>query len=467
MIVAGILALLVSSAAPDTAARAILDTAIARMGGLAALTAVDRMRLEVMTEWQRTDFATDRPPVILSYELSTELRDYTIPAWRYSRRFFSPNGTSGVVDLVADSVAAMELNGRWRPQNVAYVDERDEVFTFAPERVLALAHQAADARALPDTLIDGTRYARVTATVGKFRPTLHFRRTDGLLARASFRAAQPSDFGLAPWGVMDVSITYSLWRKIPSSSLVLPMQLDVARVGRPYKRMTTISLAVNPSIPAESLTVNDSLRAAFLAASRKPMFDLPMDSARIVDGGFALFGAPGTPTGAVKVGGRWLLVEAGTAPLSIERSVAFLHRADSSAAIAGALITAPTGAGGVAWLARERMSTWVTSSARPFAAAALRGWSAPTTSIRPLTQNAWIRVGTDSVRVETIDLPDFPGASLVYVPALRWAYAFPAGPVQLDYIRDRVRQRGWRVDRIGSVRNFIGTPVTAASTANR
>ena len=466
MLVAGIVALL-ASVAPDPAARAILDTAIARMGGLAALTAIERMRLEVMTEWQRTAFETDRPPVILSYELSTELRDYTIPAWRYSRRFFSPNGTSGVVDLVSDSVAAMEMNGRWRPQNVAYVDERDEVFTFAPERVLALARRAADARALSDTLIDGVRYARVTATVGKFRPTLHFRRSDGLLARASFRAAQPNDFGLAPWGAMDVGITYSRWQKISSLSLVLPMQLDVTRVGRPYKRMTTISVAVNPSIPAESLVVADSLRAAFLAGSRKPMFDLPMDSARIVDSSFALFGAGGTPTGAVKVGGRWLLIEAGTAPLSIERSVAFLRRGDPSASIAGALITAPTGGGGVAWLARERMTTWVTTAARPFAAAALRGWSAPTSSVRQVAASAWIRVGTDSVRVEPIDLPDFPETSLVYVPSLRWAYAFPAGPVQMDYVIDRVRQRGWRVDRIGSVRNFVGTQITRTSAANR
>jgi hypothetical protein len=466
MLVAGIVALFLS-AAPDPAARAILDTATARMGGLAALTAVDRMRLEVMTEWQRTDFETRRPPMILSYELSTELRDYTIPAWRYSRRFFSPNGTSGVVDLVSDSVAAMEMNGRWRPQNIAYVDERDEVFTFAPERVLVLAHAAADARALRDTLIDGVRYARVTATIGTFRPTLHFRRSDGMLAFASFRAAQPNDFGLAPWGAMEVSITYSRWQKIAGSSLVLPMQLDVTRVGRPYKRMTTISVAVNPSIPAESLVVADSLRAAFLAASRKPMFDLPMDSARIVDGSFAVFGTPGAPTGALKVGGRWLFVEAGTAPLSIERGAAFLRRAASDAAIGGALITAPTGAGGVAWLSRERLTTWVTPSARPFTDAALRGWSAPTSNVRPLTRDGWIRVGTDSVWVETIDLPDFPGTSLVYVPALRWAYAFPAGPVQMDYIVSRVRQRGWSVDRIGSVRNFVGTPVTPASAANR
>ena len=37
----------------------------------------------------------------------------------------------------------------------------------------------------------------------------------------------------------------------------------------------------------------------------------------------------------------------------------------------------------------------------------------------------------------------------------------------VDYILSRVRQRGWSVDRIGSVRNFVGTPVTPASAANR
>ena len=69
--------------------------------------------------------------------------------------------------------------------------------------------------------------------------------------------------------------------------------------------------------------------------------------------------------------------------------------------------------------------------------------------------------------MESIDLPDFPGSSLVYVPSVRWVYAYPAGPVQMDYIIARVRQRGWRVDRIGSVRNFVGTPVTPASAATR
>ncbi|HEY7234457.1 MAG TPA: hypothetical protein VH539_09935 [Gemmatimonadaceae bacterium] len=468
MLLAGAFALLLRGPAPvDPSAQAILDTALAHMGGATALGAVERMRLEVMTEWQRVEFAPRRAPVILSYELSTELRDYTIPAWRYSRRFYSPNGTAEVIDLVTDSVAATAMNGRWRPQNIAYVDERDEVFTFAPERVVRLARDAADARTLADTAIGGERYARVVATIGKFMPTLYFRRSDGLPAFARFRAGQPNDFGLAPWGAMDVEIAYSRWQKIAAAGILLPMQIDVSRVGRPYKRMTTISVQVNPTIPADSLGIPDSLRTAFLATARRPMFDLPMDSARIAETGFAVFGTPGAPGGAVKIGGRWVMIEAGTAPLSIERSAAFLHRVEPTTTLGGALITAPTGAGGVAWLAKKSVTTWVTAGATPFAEAALRGWGEKGSALQSVKGDRWLRVGSDSLRVETIDLPDYPGTAVVYVPALRWAYAWPAGPAQMDYVIAHARRRGWTVDRIGSVRDFIGVPVAAARAASR
>lgn len=449
---------------PDPKARAIVDTALAHMGGLSAIAAVERVQLQVMTEWQRTDFSAQRAPVILSFELSTELRDYRTPAWRYSRRFYSPNGTSEVIDLVVDSVAAIGMNGRWRPQNIAYVDERDEVFTFAPERLVRLMREAADARAPADTTMDGVRYARVAATIGRFRPTVYFRRSDGLPALARFRTGQPNDFGLAPWGVMDVQIAYSRWQKIAGAGVVLPMQLDVSRVGRPYKRMTTISAKINPVIPADSFAIADSLRGAFLATARRPMFDLPMDSARIVDGSFALFGAPGTPTGAVKVGGHWLMIEAGTAPLTIERSAAFLHQVDARTPFDVALVTAPTGAGGIAWLARQQLTTWVTDAAVPFAQGALRGWQVGARP-RAVQNDRWLRIGTDSVRIETIDLPDYPRTAVLYVPSLRWAYAWPAGPVQMDYIVAHARRRGWQLDRIASVRSFPGSAIAAASAA--
>ena len=461
-LLAGTLALL-SAPAPDSAARAVLDTSLARMGGLAALSAVERVELQVMTEWQRTTFDARPAPTVLSYELSTELRDYTVPAWRYSRRFYAPSGTIDVVDIVTDSVAAVWMKGRWRAQNRAYVEEREEAFTFAPERVVRLARAAPDARALGDTIIGGVRYARVVATVGRFHPTLHFRRGDGLLALVRFRAAQPDDFGLAPWGAMEVAIWYSSWRMIGESGLALPMQLDVWRVGRPYKRMTTLSAKVNPVIAADSFAITDSLRASFLATARRPMFDLPMDSARIVDGAFASFGAPGTPAGAVKIGGRWLLIEAGTAPLTVERSVAYLQRSDPGAALGGALVTAASGAGGVAWLARQRTPLWVVGSAQHYAEAALAGAGERAAKAEVVTSDRWIRLGSDSLRVEMVDLPDYPATPVVWVPSLHWAYASPAGPLQVELVKAYIRGRGWRIDRVGNVRNLAGVQLQASS----
>lgn len=455
-LLAGALALLFPRT-PDSTATAVLDTALARMGGRTALAAVERMELQVMTEWQRTTFDARPAPTVLSYELSTELRDYATTGWRYSRRFFTPSGPIDVIDLVTDSVAAVWMKGQWRAQNVAYVEERDEAFTFAPERIVRLAREATDARALRDTIIAGVRYARVSATIGAFHPTLHFRRGDGMLALARFRAAQPDDFGLAPWGVMDVAIWYSSWRMVAESGLALPAQLDVWRAGRPYKRMTTLTTKVNPAIPADSFAITDSLRASFLATARRPMFDLPMDSARITDGVFASFGAPGTPAGAVKVGGRWLLIEAGTAPLTVERSVAYLRRSDAGAALGGALVTAAGGAGGVAWIARQRIPSWVTGSARPYADAALAGAGERAARWEPVTGDRWIRLGSDSLRVEMVDLPDYPRTPVVYVPSLRWAYAWPVSPLQVELVKAYVRERGWPVDRVGNARNLMGT----------
>jgi hypothetical protein len=462
-VLAGALALL-SAPAPDSSARAVLDTAIARLGGLPALSAVERIELQVMTEWQRTTFDARPAPTVLSYELSTELRDYTAPAWRYSRRFFTPTGPIDVIDVITDSVAAMWMKGQWRAQNVAYLAEREEAFTFAPERVVRLAREAADAHALPDTIISGVRYARISATVGRFHPTLHFRRGDGLLALARFRAAQPDDFGLAPWGAMDVAIWYTSWRMVGESGLALPMQLDVWRIGRPYKRMTTLTAKVNPVIPADSFAITDSLRASFLATARRPMFDLPMDSARIADGDFATFGAPGTPAGAVKVGGRWLLIEGGTAPLTVERSVAYLRRSDPRVALGGALVTAAGGAGGVAWLARQGAPFWVAGSARAYADAALTGAEVRGAKLEAVTNDRWIRLGSDSLRVEMVDLPDYPGTPVVYVPSLRWAYAWPAAPVQVELVKAYIRGRGWRVDRVGNGRNLVGVGLAGAAS---
>src|SRR5690349_22993053 len=90
---------------------AVLDTAIARMGGADSLRAIQRARFEMLTQWQRTAFDArpyaDQP----SYEVHSELRDYTIDAWRNSRRFGFAANAMQIADVVRDSVAIRRSPG--------------------------------------------------------------------------------------------------------------------------------------------------------------------------------------------------------------------------------------------------------------------------------------------------------------------------------------------------------------------
>lgn len=444
--------------APDPRAVTIIDAAITRMGGAPALAGLTRVRLELMTQWQRTTFDSRPYGDLPSYERHTEQRNYSIPAWRNLRRFPVGSSWREITDVVRDSVAIRQSNGAWAPLNVAYVDERHEVFTFAAERLLLEARAAVDLRSLSDTGIGGVPHARVTATVGGLPATLCFRRTDGLLALARYRAAQPNDFGLAPWGRMEVEIWYSRWTTGPDGT-TLPRQLDVRRVGRPYKRITVLAFAVDTAA-ADSFVVSDSLRAAFLATANRPMQDVPLDSARMIQPGLVRFGSFGYPAGAIKVGASWLLLEGGQTPLNAERAVAWLRQNDGGAPVGGAMLTLPAESnGGAVWLQRQQVPLHLGAGATPFIETILRNHGASLPRNSAVTRGDWLRLGGDSVWVEPVDLPDAPGSLMVYLPALRWAYAAIAiTPLHQRYVVERLRARGWAVERVGSLRDLWAVP---------
>ena len=182
---------------------ALVDTAMVRMGGRAALEKVARVRLDMMTQWLRTTWDREPGADAPSYELHAEVRDYAIPAWRNTRRFPVPGGGPWreMTDVVRDTVAIRRMatgapgtvgatDARWQALNVAYVDERRELFAFAPERLLLAARAAADLKGRIDTTVNGVRYRAAAATVGGFPTVMLFDPATGFLAAALYAAAR-------------------------------------------------------------------------------------------------------------------------------------------------------------------------------------------------------------------------------------------------------------------------------------
>src|SRR5690606_15082544 len=219
---------------------------------------------------------------------------------------------------------------------------------------------------------------------------------------------------------------------------------------RPYKRITVLNATFDPAFAPDSFAVADSLRAAYAAVATRPMHDLPLDSARVVEADFAEFRTFGGPAGAVRVGGQWVILEAGQAPLSFERARDWLA-ANAPAPVAAVIAGQTTpGNGGAAAAVDAGIPVIAGPGAAPVLRAALQGYGR-SASIEAVTGPRWLSIGSDSLRLETLDLPDAAGALLAWAPSLRWLYA-PAAltPLDLRLVLERARQRGWAAERLGT-----------------
>lgn len=446
-------------------AHALLDRGIARMGGDSALRALRSIRTDVLTQWLRTSFATQPFADGPSYERNVDLRDYTTRSWRNTRAFLAASANAApLIDVVRDTIAsrfsspAAGAPGSWAPLSLAYVDERRELFAFAAERLLPALRADPAIRLLADTTINGQPHGRIAAVVDGWPTTVFLRRSDGLPTMVRFRADETNDQGLAPWGVSDVEFWYSGWSRV-QGGLFLPRQRDVIRAGKPYKRMTALAMAINPPAPADSFAISDSVTAAYLATERRPMWLVPLDSAKIVREHFAPFPPFTGSAGAVRIGGTWILMETGQTPGSTDRLAAWLARTVPGATITAGFATVPsTSNGGVRWFASRRLALHVA----PGAVGQVRTMLGGMTGATVITAPRWVRVGTDSLWVEPFSGPEFNGGLAVYSPALKWLYIAVAGSpvVQTEQVAlvARLAARGLPVEFLGSSRALV-TPV--------
>jgi hypothetical protein len=456
-------------------AESVVDTAIARMGGLDVLRGIKTVKYDIAIQWLNPSF--DARPYIDApgYELDADYRDYDAHIWRNVRRFPNAGSFDEVLDLVLDTVAARRGPGLtksiptpagvidgWAPLDIAYIDERRELFALTPDRLLLQLKGSRNLTSRADTMIGGIRHSVVSGTAEGYPMTAFFRQTDGLLTVARYHADESNDYGLAPWGPMDVEVWYSLWQRDGSARVYMPFQWDIVRVGRAYKRISVLDVAFDSTMPPDSLKLSDAVRAGYLAYARKPMADLPLDSAKLTaDGRMAMFNTAGAPRAAVKVGSEWLLLEPGNLPLNAERAAAWLVQHDAGSRVAGAVIGREWPSGGAAWVARSKLPIYTAPSAVSELTVSLRNYGAPIASIHPVIAGQWIHTaGTprDSMWVEPIDFPNAPRAILMYVPSMKWIYSSGlSGKLEHEIVQRRITERGWTVARIGSVQAPVGS----------
>lgn len=463
-----------ATAQSPAAVRSVVDQAISAMGGDSTLRAIRSLRMEVMTQWLRTS-VEDRPFLDSpSYERHADLRDYATNSWRNTRSPVNAGPPSPFPVIVRNDVGVVYRNARpdapgaWMPLSVAYVDDRRQLFAFAPERLVLTLRDDPRARMLPDTTIDGAPHARVAATVDGYESVTFFRRRDGLPTMVRFLADETNDFGLAQWGMHEVEFWYSRWgfpSRAPGSPL-LPFQRDVNRIGVPYKRMTVLSAVVNAAAPADSFAISDSLVRAYREGpAAKAMWDVSaaaVDSAttRSADGNFiTAFPLWLGSEGAVKIGGRWMMLQSGVGRGVPAKVAEWAARHSADTPLGGVFASTPAN-GGLPWMLAQRHTVVAAPSLRAYLPAILHG-PIPS-SVTMVSAARWVRIGSDSVWVEPLPGGDLPGAMTIYSPTLRWLYhpaaTTPAGRAHESDLIARLSARGMSVALLGGSGRGVAAP---------
>ena len=434
------------TSAPDSRApRDIVERAVDLSGGEATLRGVRQVALRMMTQWQRPSFRQvpyrDRP----SFEPHTDVRDYTVPAWRNTREFTGQN----VTNIVTDSVAVTDFGRGFQPLSVAYVDEREELFTYTPDRLLLALLDAPDLAAGRDTLLGGEPHWQVSATLSeRFPSTVFFHQGTGLPTALRFRAAHPADFGLVPWGVMTVEVWYSGWRTFGEISI--PTQWDITRVGEPYKRMTVRNADFAPelSVP-DSFAINSELRQAYWSSPAP----LPMHEGRsieertLVNPGRASLQPPfGFPSGAVAAGDGWMVLGAGQTPFNWEQGIGALEELGVAPVTSVLVGEGSTGNGGVRAAAALELPIYVSVAAEPFVVTMLEEAGLSSRTVVRIDRETVIGQGNSEVRLAPVDLPDVPGSVMLHRPSTGWLHV-PGGrgALSLRLAHERAAELGWNV----------------------
>jgi hypothetical protein len=272
----------------------------------------------------------------------------------------------------------------------------------------------------------------------------------GFPAGARIHAAQPLDFGLAGFGAMDIDVWFAQWRFV--SGVAFPGHVRVLRMGQPYKELFVQSVVANGPAPADSFAVSDSLRRVFAAEGGKATFDIPIPAVRPDSTGIVTFGPAQVMQGAVRLKSGWLVLGTGADSLVVRRALEALGSDKGAAVVIGATVAST---GGAPAADRRGLDVYVPRAAEALTRRMYRQQGARPARLKPIGAGAWTQVAGDSVWMESLTVPDVPGAVLVWVPRLSWAYVGPvAGALQFRAALAALDRRGFAPARIGTLQSL-------------
>ncbi|HKD18792.1 MAG TPA: hypothetical protein VKG23_13150, partial [Thermoanaerobaculia bacterium] len=296
------LTFVLAAAAPerDAGARDLVKTAIARMGGEAALRSLETMRIETVG-YRNLLEQSERPdgPWIPQIERTVELWDPRGGRWQETIEGAVADDAFTMKTIVAGGVAARKYGDRFLPTGRGAVLEAREWMALSPQQILlaALAAPPGDLRRDPDLEFQGVPHHSVSFGAGEDRRRILLNAQTGFLTAVETTRAYPDDLYWQIWGDVPTRVSFSFWDLRPRG-LMYPLQWDVERGGRPWRALTISKLQPGPAPSPDDFAIPQSEKDSFAArGGDRPLDEMPL-------------GTPSKPavelaSGVVVIPGSW------------------------------------------------------------------------------------------------------------------------------------------------------------------
>jgi hypothetical protein len=253
-----------------------VETAVARMGGEAALRSLATLRMESVG-YRNLLEQSERPegPWIPQIERTTELWDTPRERWQETTEGQVGDDAFTLRTVVDGDLAVRKYGERFLPSGRGTVLEARESMALSPHAVLLAALGAADLRAEPDLQYQGVLQHAVSFGSDEEHRRLLLNSQTGFLTAVETTRAYPDDLFWQIWGDVPTRISYSFW-DIRPGGLFYPLQWDVERGGHPWRALTISKLEPGVRFSAEDFAIPQSARDAGAARGDQRLEELPL-----------------------------------------------------------------------------------------------------------------------------------------------------------------------------------------------